>query len=83
MWVIDNNVATEITHFQKSMAALQNLAHSENLAPNAPLRIPPSFWNLAQESFLSAPPPLSLATRVHIMHYVVPLFLLFVFMHSI
>ena len=46
MWVIDNNVATEITHFQKSMAALQNLAHSENLAPNAPLRIPPPAFEI-------------------------------------
>ena len=31
--VIDKNVATEITCLQKIIAAVQNLASSENLAP--------------------------------------------------
>ena len=47
--MINNNIATEIKHFQKNMVAHKNLAPSKNLAPPAPLRIqPPS---------VSKPPP--------------------------
>ena len=69
IWIIYNNVATEITCLQKNMVALQNLALSENSAalwihPPPPL----SFWNLAPKAiFFSAPPPsLSFCQGVHL-----------------
>ena len=34
--MINNNVATEITHLQKNMVALKSLAPSENFLPLAP-----------------------------------------------
>ena len=53
IWVINNNVATEISRSQKNMVTLENLAPLESLAPHAPLRIEPSdskvalsFWNI-------------------------------------
>ena len=33
IWIINNNVVTEITRFRKNMVARENLAPSENLAP--------------------------------------------------
>ena len=33
--MINNNVATEITHLRKNMVALKNLAPSENFLPLA------------------------------------------------
>ena len=66
--MINNNVATEITRLEKNMAALQNLAASENLAlschseNSAPLilRSPLSFWNLAPKTIFFLVPPLVL-----------------------
>ena len=63
--MINNNVATEITRLEKNMAALQNLAPSENLAlschseNSAPLilRSPLSFWNLAPKTIFFFSPP--------------------------
>ena len=66
IWIIYNNVFTEITCLQKNMVALQNLDLSKNLAPLAPLRIQPllivrshfSFWNLAPQALFFQPPSL-------------------------
>ena len=59
MGIINNNVATEITHLQENMVALKNLSPSKNLAPTYPLIVhsPLSFENLAPKAiFFSAPP---------------------------
>ena len=73
IWIINNNVGTEITCFHKNMVALQNLVHSEKLAPTIPLRIqsplivrsPLSFSNLAPKAiFFLRSSCLELSTRL-------------------
>ena len=43
IWIIYNNVTTEITGLQKNMVAHENPTPSDNLAPPAPLRIQSSW----------------------------------------
>ena len=44
IWIIYKNVATEIAWLQKNMAALQNLAPSENLSPPCPSENSAPSW---------------------------------------
>ena len=43
IWIINNNVVTEITRFQKNIVALKNLVPFKNLAPPALLKTQPPW----------------------------------------
>ena len=52
----NNNVATEITRFQKNMVALENLPSSKNLAHPTPLIIHPPPDNKLPPQLLKSNP---------------------------
>ena len=64
IWIINNNVATEMTCLQENMIALKNLGPSENLAPTCPFensvpldsKAPLSFCNPAPKAIFFSPP---------------------------